>query len=86
MVCGWIAWNWKKEKNEDKDKYQTVEIPLDPTDKESDKTQWKIPVFEQGDAEEWVKWRITYDSLVEAYPLDTADKQIKMLRTLLNNK
>ena len=53
-------------------------MALDPSDKDSDKTEWKIPVFEEGDAEDWVKWRITYKNLVEAYPLDTLDKQVKM--------
>ena len=76
----------KKSSSEEKDKYQTIEIPLDPSDKDSDKTEWKIPVFEEGDAEDWVKWRITYENLVEAYPLDTPDKQVKMLRTLLKGE
>ena len=49
-------------------------------------TEWKVPVFEQGDAEDWVKWRIAYENLVEAYPLDTAEKQVKMLRTLLKGE
>ena len=76
----------KKEKSDEKDQYQTNDILLDPSDKTSDTTEWKVPVFEQGDAEDWVKWRIAYENLVEAYPLDTAEKQVKMLRTLLKGE
>ena len=78
--------NKKKEKDteiDQKDKYKTVEVPLDHTDENSDKTEWKVLTFGQGTPEEWVKWRIIFDDLIEAYPLDTAEKKINMLKTLL---
>ena len=76
----------KKNNGEEKDKFQSIEVPLDPDDKDSDTLEWKVAVFEDGDAEDWVKWRINYEYLVEAYPLDTPDKQVKMLRTLLKGE
>ena len=73
----------KESENDQKDKYKYVEVPLDSTDENSDKTKWKVLTFGHGTPEEWVKWRIIFDDLIEAYPLNTAEKQINMLKTLL---
>ena len=69
--------------NEQKDKYKSVEVPLDHTDVDSDKTEWKVLTFEKGTSEEWVKWRIIFDDLIDTYPLNMAEKQVNMLKTLL---
>ena len=67
-----------------KDNFKTIEIDLDPSNANStDKTEWKVEVFEEGTTEEWVCWRIQFEELVTAYPLDTSTKKILFARTLL---
>ena len=47
--------NEKKEKDteiDQKDKYETAAVPLDHTDENSDKTEWKVLTFGQGTPEE----------------------------------
>ena len=58
---------------------------MDHMDENLDKTKWKVLVlmFGHGTPEEWVKWRIIFDDLIKAYPLNTAEKQVNMLKTLL---
>ena len=36
----------KKNNEEVKDKFQSIEVPLDPEDKDSDTSEWKVAVFE----------------------------------------
>ena len=71
----------KKDKEEDKkdQQYQKIDVPLTPEGDNVDTTEWKVPLFEEGDAEEWIRWRIQFDNLVQAYPLNTPDKQTTML-------
>ena len=69
----------------DKSKYIAVEVPLG--NRRTDKaTEWFIPVFDDGTPEEWIKWRIQFDNLVEQFPLETADRQFTMLRPLLKGR
>ena len=54
----------KEEKDIDDDKqYQKISVPLGDTE---DTTEWKVPLFEDGDPEEWIKWKIQYDQLAES--------------------
>ena len=57
---------------------------MDHTDKDSDKTEWKIQVFEEGDAEDWVKWHINYDNLVEEY--EESNNEYKNIEPLNRDK
>ena len=69
---------------ESRENYKTIPIELDPKDKDSsDATEWKIPVFEDGTTEDWVRWRVHFEELEAAYPLDTSSKKILFARTLL---
>ena len=79
---------FKKDKKElekmEKESYKTIELDLDPNDDENKaKTEWKVPMFEDGTTEDWVKWVIHFEELEAAYPLNTPGKKILMARTLL---
>lgn len=73
----------KDTKSSEKEKYKTVDVPLDHTNQNSDTTEWPMPIFEDGSTEDWVKWRIQFDELAKAYPLDTSTKKMMLARTLL---
>ena len=54
-----------------KDTYQKIEVPIDPMEVDGKKTEWKVPMFHNGTPEEFVKWRTTFEELVEALNLET---------------
>ena len=70
-----------KDKEEDKDKYYKIDVPINPAEPDQT-TERRILTFEDGTAEEWIKWRIAFDNLAEEYPLDTADKKLRFKRGL----
>ena len=75
-----ILYKKKKDKDEEsEEKYHKIDVPLSTAVDNVDTTKWKVPLFEEGDAEEWIKWRIQFDNVVKAYPLDTPDKKTTML-------
>ena len=83
-----IPFKRKKSKRDDddddsKDRVKTVKIRLDPEDEDSDQLEVKIKVFEDGDSEDWVKWRIAMDEAIRDIPLDDGDKKIKLAKSLL---
>ena len=74
-----------KDKEEDKDKYHKIDVPINPAEPDQT-TERRILTFEDGTAEEWIKWRIAFDNLAEEHPLATADKKLRLLRTLLRGE
>ena len=75
--------NENQEKNLEKvkDNFKKISVPLGGNN--GDTMEWSMPIFEQGNAEDWVKWRIHFEELVKAYPLDTAPKKKAMYNALL---
>ena len=63
----------KKSEDDDKTKYKNMDMLLGVVN--DDTTEWKVQVFERGDPEEWIKWRIQWTQLVEGYPLNTYELQ-----------
>ena len=43
-------------------------------------------MFEDGDTEEWIKWRISFQELSTMHPLDTTKKKLIMFKTLLKGE
>jgi hypothetical protein len=60
-----------------------LDVPLDHQDKDSTTTEWKIRIFEDGTAKEWIKSLITCKQLAAAHPFETADKQTKVILPVL---
>ena len=50
--------NSDDEDDEDGTRYRTFNIPLDPNDEDGETYKQKVAVFDEGNPEEWVKWRI----------------------------
>ena len=73
----------KKEDSEDDIETKKLKIKTDPTDEDSDEIEIRAVVFDKGDAEDWVKWRIQMDELVRDMQLGTARQKIMLTKALL---
>ena len=60
-----------------------VHVATDKDDTDSQTTEWKMAAFETGTPEEFIKWRLAFEELAEAYPLDDATKKHKIILNLL---
>ena len=58
----------------EKEKYKTFDIKLSKKEKDSEKVEISVRVFENGTLEEFCKWYEEYHELEEMMPLDTAAK------------
>ena len=54
-----------------KDRYQKIKVPIDHEDPNSQTTEWKVPLFENGTPEEFIKWKISFDELIKALDQNT---------------
>ena len=63
-----------------------MKVKIDPTDEESDSLDVKVTIFEVGDAEEWVRWRIQFEELVRDVPLKDALQKTKVAKALLRGQ
>jgi len=70
-------------KRDDSDHYKKIPVPIDPTKPEGQTAEWKVRIFEHGDAEDWIKWRMRFEELALALPLDSAAKKVKYTHALL---
>ena len=66
-----------------KDQYQKIKVPIDHLVPDGQSTEWKVPLFENGTPEEFIKWKISFDELVTAMNLTTTAQKHSMLRNLL---
>ena len=73
----------KKKDEEEEVEFKKLKIKTDPTDEDSDELEIKATVFDEGDAEEWVKWRIQVEELVRDMQLSTARQKIMLAKALL---
>lgn len=77
------------DEKEDETKTVTFKVTLGRGEDETNaqKTEWSFRVFEDdGDAEEYVKWRIRFEELAEAMQLDTPEKKYKVLQQALRGE
>ena len=59
----------------EKEKYKTFDIKLSKKEKDSEKVEISVKVFENGTPEDFCKWYKQYNELEEMMPLDTAAKK-----------
>ena len=63
----------KAEKSEkDKENYKSFDIKINNEDKDSEKIEMSIKVFENGSPEDFCKWIEQYNELKTMMPLDTS--------------
>ena len=69
----------------EKEKYKTFDIKLSKKEKDSEKVEISVKVFENGTPEDFCKWYEQYNELEEMMPLDTASKKKKIIRSILKD-
>ena len=70
----------KSDKGDEKEKYKTFEIKLNKKEKDSDKLDSTVEVFEDGTPEEFCKWQTRYNEVEIGMPLDTLMKQVETVK------
>ena len=75
----------KSFKDDEKEKYKTFEIKLNKKEKDSDKLDSTVKVFEDGTPEDFCKWRARYNEVKTMMPLDTPMKQVKIIHNILKD-
>ena len=55
-------------------------------DEDSEEIEVKCTMFEGGEAEEWIQWRMQMDELIRDMPLDDVAKKIKVAKALLKGQ
>lgn len=57
---------------------RSFDVLMDPNDPDSDTYSMKVPVFEDGTAEDWVTWRIMFSSMESTLetPLSSSESLI----------
>jgi hypothetical protein len=73
----------KKEEDEDKVDTKKLKIRTDPMDEDSDEIEIRATVFDEGEAEDWIKWRIQFDELVRNMQLVMGRQKIVVEKALL---
>ena len=73
----------KKDDGEDDIETKKLKIKTDPADDDSDEIEIRATVFDGGDAEGWIKWRIQMDDLVRDMQLETGRQKIVLAKALL---
>ena len=66
-----------------KDQYQKIKVPIDHLVPDGQSTEWKVPLFENGTPEEFIKWKISFDELVTAMNLTTIAQSIFLSSCLI---
>ena len=75
----------KASKEEEKDQYKSFDIKLNKKEKDSEKVEISIKVFENGTPEDFCKWYEQYVEIKEMMQLDTPAKEIKIIRSILKD-
>ena len=76
-----------KEKGSEKDKFVKFDVPMNRGEgSDENTTEWCIRVFDTGDAEEYCKWRISFEELAEAMKWTTVEQKFTVLQTILRGE
>ena len=80
-----IPFRREKKKSDEVDDRETkkLRIKTDPTDEDSDEIEVRATVFDEGDAEGWIQWRIQFDDLIRDMNLTTGRQKILLAKALL---
>ena len=80
--------NEKDVDDEDEENFRTLKVPLDPNNlANTTYMNVKSRIYEDGDVEEWLKWRKHLKDLYNMYALDDKDiRRGKIVSTLLKGE
>ena len=80
-----IPFRRDRKKPDDLDDRETkkLKVKTDPTSEDSDEIEVRATVFDEGDAEGWIQWRIQFDDLIRDMNFTTAHQKILLAKALL---
>ena len=73
----------KRETSEEEVETKKLKIKTDPTDEDSDELEIRATVFDEGDAEAWVKWRIQLSELIRDKRIEGGRQKVMLAKSLL---
>ena len=73
----------KDKTKENKDKFKSFDIKIDKEDKDSDKIEHNVRIFEEGAPETYIKWLEAYQELKATMPLEKPEHQVNVIRSIL---
>jgi hypothetical protein len=76
----------KKSDEDDGPETKKIKIKIDPEDEDSDELEVKAFLFEDGPAEDWVKWRMQLEELIRDIPLQDGTAKMKTAKALLKGE
>ena len=72
---------------DDKDNFNKFYVPIDKNDIHNEgTTEWLVRKFEEGTAEDYIKWRMRFDELTDAMNWETVEKKYPVIQTLLRGE
>lgn len=74
------------EEEEDPTKSVSVDLKLNPDDKDSELMKRKVSVFKEGTPEDYCKWRVDFNDLIEHPTFQSPVAQANILKTILKGK
>ena len=76
-----------KDEDSDNEHYRSFEVQLDPDDEDTETYKMKVQVFEDGTAEDWIRWRKKTNDVFEKLQANgVATKQHQIYSSLLIGK
>ena len=75
--------NFDKPGNNTRDLFVTISLRTDPANPESSTFEQKVRTFSQGTAEEFIRWRIAFNEVIFAKPIDNGLAKVQMAKVLL---
>ena len=73
----------RNRKKQEEQETKKIKIKMDPSDKDSDEIEVYAMVFDEGDAESWIRWQIQLDNLIRDKQLTDGQQTIVLAKALL---
>ncbi len=78
-----IPFRREKRKEDDEGETKKLKIKTDPTDEDSDEIEIRATVLDEGNAEDWIRWRVQQDELIRDMQLSSGRQKIVLAKALL---
>ena len=73
----------RRETSDEEVETKKLKIKTDPSDEDSDELEISATVFDEGDAEAWVKWRIQLEELIRDMRMEGGRQKVMLAKALL---
>ena len=73
----------RRETSDEEVETKKLKIKTDPSDEDSDELEIRATVFDEGNAEAWVKWRIQLEELIRDMRMEGGRQKVMLAKALL---